>query len=91
MQVTDPELEDMLGGAHFSSVTYRLFKLPEGLLDEKSEDYGQAARYLVRVQQEAGVVAVALPDLPLPACSGCSWGCCGASCCHTAANPHSTG
>ncbi|EFN55610.1 hypothetical protein CHLNCDRAFT_9950, partial [Chlorella variabilis] len=44
--VSDPELREMLGGAGFSSVTYRLFKLPEGLLEEGREDYGQAARYL---------------------------------------------
>lgn len=41
----------MLGGAGFSSVTYRLFKLPEGLLEEGREDYGQAARYLVSLHR----------------------------------------
>ncbi|PSC76080.1 arsenite methyltransferase [Micractinium conductrix] len=44
--VSDAELAEMLGGARFSSVTYRLFKLPGGLLEEGSEDFGQAARYL---------------------------------------------
>ena len=41
----------MLGGASFSSVTYWLFKLEPGLLEESEEDFGQAARYLVRWRQ----------------------------------------
>eukprot|EP00793_Prasinoderma_coloniale_P006730 PRCOL_00001560-RA len=43
--IEDPELAALLGEAKFCSVTYRLFKLPEGALEDKCEDYGQFARY----------------------------------------------
>lgn len=43
----------MLGPAAFSSVTYRLFKLAPGLLEEGAEDYGQAVCYLVRGSRTA--------------------------------------
>lgn len=46
MQVTDPELSELLGAAKFFSITYRLFKVP-GRLETLCEDYGQAAKYLV--------------------------------------------
>lgn len=45
-QVHDPELRALVGPASYLSITYRLFKLP-GTLEAGSEDYGQAARYLV--------------------------------------------
>lgn len=51
----------MLGGARFSSVTYRLFKLPGGLLEEGSEDFGQAARYLVGAAWRAHEGAAGCP------------------------------
>ena len=44
IDVKDPELQRILGEAKFTSVTYRLFKLP-GRLETMCEDYGQAARY----------------------------------------------
>jgi arsenite methyltransferase len=44
IEVKDPELEALLGGARFYSITYRLFKLP-GSLESLCEDYGQAAKY----------------------------------------------
>ena len=39
MEVTDPELKDVVGEAQFYSITYRLFKLPN--LETECEDYGQ--------------------------------------------------
>lgn len=44
IEVRDPELAALLGSAKFTSVTYRLFKLP-GALESLCEDYGQAAKY----------------------------------------------
>lgn len=44
IEVRDPELASLLGAAKFTSVTYRLFKLP-GQLESLCEDYGQAVRY----------------------------------------------
>jgi arsenite methyltransferase len=41
--VRSSELTDKVGAARFSSVTYRLFKLPG--LDDQCEDYGQSAVY----------------------------------------------
>ncbi|KAL4451735.1 hypothetical protein ABPG75_007397 [Micractinium tetrahymenae] len=38
------ELQQLLGGARFFSITYRLFKLP-GALEAGSQDYGQACKY----------------------------------------------
>lgn len=41
--VDNPELEGLLGGIKFYSVTYRLFKISE--LESDCEDYGQAVKY----------------------------------------------
>ncbi len=41
--IQNAELEARVGSAKFTSVTYRLFKIPG--LDAQCEDYGQAARY----------------------------------------------
>ena len=46
--VQDPELLDVVGNATFTSITFRLFKLP-GLLETLCEDYGQIATYKVRL------------------------------------------
>ena len=46
IQVTDPELADIVGNAQFYSITYRLFKLPDQL-ESLCEDYGQYAVYKV--------------------------------------------
>jgi len=43
IQVTDPELSEILGNAKFYSITYRLFKV-DGL-ETLCEDYGQVATY----------------------------------------------
>lgn len=43
--ITNAAIADVLGEARFSSVTFRLFKLPKGLLETSSEDYGQFATY----------------------------------------------
>ncbi|KAI8471132.1 MAG: S-adenosyl-L-methionine-dependent methyltransferase [Monoraphidium minutum] len=45
IDVHDPELSAVLGGAKFFSITFRLFKLP-GLLEDLCEEYGQTATYL---------------------------------------------
>lgn len=42
------ELRGVVGDVRPASLTYRLFKLPKGLLEEGNEDYGQCARYQVR-------------------------------------------
>lgn len=41
--ITNPDVARRVGAARFTSVTYRLFKLPE--LDDACEDYGQIATY----------------------------------------------
>ena len=46
IDVTDPELSQVIGNAVFHSITYRLFKLPEQL-ESLCEDYGQVAVYKV--------------------------------------------
>lgn len=46
IDVTDPELAQVVGNAVFHSITYRLFKLPEQL-ESLCEDYGQVAVYKV--------------------------------------------
>ncbi len=46
ISISDPELRDLIGNAHFYSSTYRLFKLP-GLLEPAHENYGQKATYMV--------------------------------------------
>lgn len=45
IEVHDKELEGVLGGAKFFSITFRLFKLP-GLLEDHCEEYGQTAAYM---------------------------------------------
>lgn len=45
IEVRDPELKELLGEAKFYSITYRLFKLPPGVLETLCEDYGQYAVY----------------------------------------------
>lgn len=44
IEITDPDLAELLGEAKFYSITYRLFKLP-GQLETLCEDYGQYAVY----------------------------------------------
>ena len=41
--LTDEAIEQRIGFAHFQSITWRAFKLP---LEDRCEDYGQAATYL---------------------------------------------
>jgi hypothetical protein len=43
--VTDAALADALGEAKFTSITFRLFKLPPGRLETLCEDYGQWVSY----------------------------------------------
>ncbi|GAX73403.1 hypothetical protein CEUSTIGMA_g855.t1 [Chlamydomonas eustigma] len=43
--VDDPELKQVAGHARFYSITFRLFKLPEGELEETAESYGQTVVY----------------------------------------------
>lgn len=44
IDIKDPALIELVGEANFTSVTYRLFKLPE-LLESLCEDYGQVVVY----------------------------------------------
>lgn len=44
IEISDPELKDLVGRARFYSITYRLFKLPSHL-ETLCEDYGQYAVY----------------------------------------------
>lgn len=53
IDVTDPELAQVVGNAAFSSITYRLFKLP-GQLESLCEDYGQVAVYKVKATAQHG-------------------------------------
>lgn len=46
IDVTDPELAQIVGNAVFHSITYRLFKLPDQI-ESLCEDYGQMAVYKV--------------------------------------------
>ena len=46
IDVTDPQLAQITGNAVFTSITYRLFKLPDHL-ESLGEDYGQIATYKV--------------------------------------------
>jgi hypothetical protein len=41
--LTDAEVEQRIGFAHFESITWRAFRLP---LEDRCEDYGQIATYL---------------------------------------------
>jgi SAM-dependent methyltransferase len=43
--INDPDMRRILGPARFYSITFRLFKLPGGLLESCCEDYGQVATY----------------------------------------------
>ncbi len=43
VNIDNPEVASLVGGAKFDSVTYRLFKIPE--LEDACEDYGQAVLY----------------------------------------------
>mmetsp|Transcript_12013 Transcript_12013/g.43864 ORF Transcript_12013/g.43864 Transcript_12013/m.43864 type:complete len:382 (-) Transcript_12013:4227-5372(-) len=45
IEVTDPALKDVVGEAKFYSITYRLFKFPQGVIETLCEDYGQVAYY----------------------------------------------
>jgi SAM-dependent methyltransferase len=45
IEVNDADMRKLLGPARFYSVTFRLFKLPRGLLESCCEDYGQRATY----------------------------------------------
>lgn len=49
IDVTDAELAQIVGNAKFTSITYRLFKLPDHL-ESLCEDYGQIATYKVHLQ-----------------------------------------
>ena len=46
IDVTDQQLAQITGNAVFTSITYRLFKLPDRL-ESLCEDYGQIAIYKV--------------------------------------------
>jgi SAM-dependent methyltransferase len=59
IELRDAELAQLAGAARFSSVTYRLFKLP-GRVESLCEDYGQAARY--RGTLPGAAAAYALDD-----------------------------
>ena len=43
LEITEPELADLVGEARFYSATYRLFNIPE--LEDACEDHGQAVIY----------------------------------------------
>jgi SAM-dependent methyltransferase len=43
LEITEPELADLVGDARFYSATYRLFNIPE--LEDACEDHGQAVIY----------------------------------------------
>lgn len=48
IDITDAQLAQVVGNAAFSSITYRLFKLPHHL-ESLWEDYGQVATYKVHL------------------------------------------
>lgn len=54
IEVNDAAMRRLLGPARFYSVTFRLFKLPEGLLESCCEDYGQRATYKGTVEGSEG-------------------------------------
>ena len=58
--ITDEAIAKAVGGAAFTSITYRLFKLPPGRLETLCEDYGQYAVYKGTV--EGAPHAYALDD-----------------------------
>lgn len=45
IEIRDAKMRRLLGPARFYSITYRLFKLPRGMLESCCEDYGQRATY----------------------------------------------
>merc|ERR1712065_70760 len=45
MGISNKKVEAVVGHLRFFSATYRLFKLPGGVLESDCEDYGQAVRY----------------------------------------------
>lgn len=45
IEIRDAGMRKLLGPARFYSITFRLFKLPAGLLESCCEDYGQRATY----------------------------------------------
>ena len=45
IQIHDAAMRALIGPARFYSITYRLFKLPRGMLESCCEDYGQAVVY----------------------------------------------
>ena len=49
IELFDRETIDKIGFAHFDSITYRLFKLPQ--LEDACEDYGQTAIYRGTISQ----------------------------------------
>lgn len=46
VSINDDAIADVVGNIRFSSITYRLFKLP-GQLEPDCEDYGQLVTYRV--------------------------------------------
>ena len=58
--ITDEAIAKAVGGAAFTSITYRLFKLPPGRLETLCEDYGQYAVY--KGTMEGAPHAYALDD-----------------------------
>jgi ubiquinone/menaquinone biosynthesis C-methylase UbiE len=54
IDVYDPQLKELLGGAAYYSVTFRLFKLPGQLEAPPQEDYGQTVTYKGTIPGAAG-------------------------------------
>ena len=54
IEVNDAAMRKLLGPARFYSITFRLFKLPEGLLESCCEDYGQRAVYKGTIEGSEG-------------------------------------
>jgi len=46
IDIKDEAIKELVGEAKFYSITYRLFKFPEGVIETLCEDYGQFATYL---------------------------------------------
>jgi len=51
--IQNKEIEEKVGQIKFYSATYRLFKLPKGMLEPDCEDYGQAVVYKGTVPRHA--------------------------------------
>lgn len=82
--ITNPAIAEVLGEARFSSVTFRLFKLPAGLLETTAEDYGQfAARKRALFLGPTPAMAAEKTPLPYASCGlsltrrvgGSCWAC----------------